>query len=160
MAIYASSHINKITEAIIGSAIEVHRHLGPGLFESAYQACTAYELRQRGLRLTSGRTLPLTYKRLEIDAAYVIDLWVEDLVVVELKCVRELAPVHEAQTITYVKLTGAPVGLLINFYVPRLVDGIRRVINAEHEVVNDLDPSQRHKLTNVQTVAVRSQRSG
>jgi GxxExxY protein len=156
MAIYARSHINKITEAIIGSAIEVHRHLGPGLFESAYHSCVVYELRQRGLRFTSRRTLPLTYKRLEIDAAYEIDLWVEDLIVVELKCVRELAPVHETQTLTYVKLTGAPVGLLINFYVPLLKDGIKRVINPEHEVIDDFDPTQRHKLAHAQTTAART----
>jgi len=103
MAIYARSHINRVTEAIIGSAIDVHRQLGPGLFESAYQSCMAYELKQRGISFRSAVTLPLTYKGMEIDAAYEIDLWVEDLVVVELKCVRELAPVHEIQTLTYVR---------------------------------------------------------
>lgn len=155
MAIYSRSHINRITEAIIGSAIDVHRHLGPGLFESAYQACVAYELRSRGVRLRTDVTLPLTYKGLEIDSAYEIDLWVEDLVVVELKCVREFAPVHEAQTLTYVKLTGAPIGLLFNFYASLLKDGIKRIINPEHEVINDVDPIQRHNLDRVRKDATR-----
>jgi GxxExxY protein len=155
MAVYSRSDINKVTQAIIGSAIEVHRHLGPGLFESAYQACVAYELRQRRLRFRTDVTLPLTYKTLEIDAAYEMDLWVEDLVVVELKCVREVAPVHETQTLTYVKLTGAPIGLLINFYVPLLKDGIKRIINPGHEVIDDFDPTQRHKLDQVVNRATR-----
>jgi len=153
MAIYARSHVNRVTDAIIGSAIEVHRHLGPGVFESTCHACVAYELKTRGLSVRSKLKLPLTYKGLKIEGAYEIDLVVENLVVVEFKCVRELAPVHSSQVITYVKLTGAPIGLLINFYVPLLKDGITRVINNEHEVIDDFDPTQRHKLKGALTTA-------
>ena len=138
MAQFPRSQINKITYAINGGAIEVHRRLGPGLFESTYQKCMEWELRDRGLSFSAGQPLPLEYKGLKIEQAYKVDLWVEGLVVVELKCVAELAPVHETQLLTYLKLTGAPIGLLINFNVPILKSGIQRLLNKDHELVEDI----------------------
>ena len=155
MAIYSRARINAVTDAIIGAAIEVHRRLGPGLLESAYQKCMAHELKSRGITFRPAVTVPLDYKGVEIDAAYEIDLWVEDLVVVELKCVKEFAPVHLAQTLTYMKLTGAPIGLLLNFHVPLMRDGIKRLLNPEHELVDDFDPTQSHKQHLMQPKATR-----
>ena len=107
-----------MSEAIIGAAIAVHRELGPGLLESVYEACLDYELRERGLRVERQRLQDLRYKRLTVDAAYRIDLVVEDgpaVVLVELKAVEKLLPIHEAQLITHLKLSGCRLGLLINF---------------------------------------------
>jgi len=121
--------LNEVTGEILSSAIEVHRVLGPGLFEPVYHPCVHYELGQRGLRFLSQQTIPIVYKSLRLPAAYRIDLIVEDLVVVEIKAVDALAPVHSTQLLTYLKLTGRPVGLLINFNVPKLMDGVKRLIN-------------------------------
>lgn len=119
----------ELTEAIIGAAIEVHRSLGPGLLESSYEQCLSHELKQRGLRVRNQVALPLVYKGLELECGFRLDLIVEDTVVVELKAVEALQPVHEAQLITYLKLSRMTVGLLINFCVPVLKDGIvRRVL--------------------------------
>ncbi|HEU5335840.1 MAG TPA: GxxExxY protein [Terriglobales bacterium] len=114
------------TEPVIGAAIEVHRQLGPGLLESTYEECLCHELYLRGFRFKRQLELPVTYKGLKLDCGYRIDLLVEDTVVVELKAVEQLLPVHEAQLLTYLHLTKKSVGLLINFYVPLLRDGIRR----------------------------------
>lgn len=122
----ADSHLNKITEAIIGAAIEVHRQLGPGLLESAYQECLCKELSLRGIPFERERPLQLEYKGLELECGYRLDILVANLVVIEIKSVETLAPVHEAQLITYLKLGGWKVGLLINFNVAVLKDGIRR----------------------------------
>ncbi len=117
------------TSPIIGAAIEVHRNLGPGLLESAYEECLCHELHLRGLDCKRQVPLPLLYKGLRLDCGYKIDLVVQDEVVVELKAVEKLLPVHEAQLLTYLKLTGKRVGLLINFNVPLLTQGIvRRVL--------------------------------
>lgn len=121
--------INRVTEQIIGAAIEVHSALGPGLLESAYEACLAHELTQRGLRVERQRPVPVVYKGVELDCGYRIDLLVEDAVVVELKAVEAFLPVHEAQVISYLKLSGHHVGLLINFNVVRLRDGLRRLVH-------------------------------
>jgi GxxExxY protein len=121
--------INALTEAIIGAAIEVHRHLGPGLLESAYLNCLSKELELRDLSFEKEKTLPVEYKGLNLDCAYRLDLIVEDQVVVELKTVETLLPIHQAQLLTYLKLTGCKIGLLINFNVPVLVKGIKRMIN-------------------------------
>jgi GxxExxY protein len=119
----------EITEAIIGGAIEVHRQLGPGLLESAYQACLCHELELRGIAFKDEVPVPLIYKGLSLDCGYRLDLLVADEVIVELKSVEQLLPVHEAQLLTYLRLTGKKVGLLINFNVPVLKDGIvRRVL--------------------------------
>lgn len=118
--------VNKLTEKIIGAAIEVHRHLGPGLLESAYEACLMYELEQLGLRVEQQKSLPIIYKEIQLEQGYRIDLLVEDAVVIELKAVDEVIPVHEAQILSYLKLSGCQVGLLLNFNVKLLKDGIRR----------------------------------
>jgi GxxExxY protein len=117
------------TASIIGAAIEVHRQLGPGLLESAYEQCLCHELRLRGLPFTWQGDLPVSYKGLKLDCGYKIDLIVADEVIVELKSVERILPVHEAQLLTYLKLSGKRVGLLINFNTPLLTQGIiRRVL--------------------------------
>ena len=118
----------ELTEKIIGAAIEVHNHWGPGLLESIYEKSLAHELELRGVSVERQVRLDLKYKDLILDDEFVLDLVVEGKVVVELKVVKELAPIHEAQLITYMKLTGCRVGLLINFNVLRLKDGIRRIV--------------------------------
>ncbi len=121
--------LNTITREIIGGAIDVHRALGPGLLESAYEACLAFELAERGLKVEQQKPLPVTYKEVRLDCGYRLDLLVEDAVIVELKAVSELAPIHKAQLLSYLKLSGCKVGLLINFNVKVLREGIRRLVN-------------------------------
>jgi len=120
---------NTLTSEIIAAAIEVHRHLGPGLLESAYEACLLYELHKRGLKAVSQVGLPGIYDEVRIDFGYRIDLLVEDSVILELKTVEKFIPLHEAQLISYLKLSGKKLGLLINFNVTRLKDGIIRRAN-------------------------------
>jgi GxxExxY protein len=115
-----------LTGEIIAAAIEVHRELGPGLLESAYQACLAHEFSLRGVPFEEQKPLPLNYKGVEVNCGYRLDFVVAGKVVVELKAVDAIAPVHEAQLLTYLKLTGCRVGLLINFNVPLLKAGITR----------------------------------
>jgi GxxExxY protein len=126
MATHNQSNLNVITGQIIGSAIEVHRHLGPGLLESAYETCLAYELTQCGLHVQRQKALPIVYKQINLEQGYRIDLLVENLVIVELKVVEALTTVHEAQLLSYLKFSGCPVGLLINFNVQILKDGVKR----------------------------------
>jgi GxxExxY protein len=120
---------NVLTEQIIGCAIEVHRHLGPGLLESVYEECLCYELSQIGLRFERQVHLPVTYKGIKLECGYKLDLVVEDSVVVELKSSGELTPVHQAQLLTYLKSSNRRVGLLINFNVQLLKSGLKRVVN-------------------------------
>jgi GxxExxY protein len=122
-------HINDVTGKVIGAAVEVHKALGPGLLESAYLACMDVELQERGLLVQVQQDLPLTYKQLVLDKAFRVDLIVDRCVVVEVKCVTLLTQVHVAQLLTYLKLTGCSAGLLINFHVPVIKQGIRRVLN-------------------------------
>jgi GxxExxY protein len=119
----------EITEAIIGAAIEVHRHLGPGLLESIYEAALAYELTQRGLSVERQKPVSVAYKELKFEEGLRLDLFIAGEVIVELKCVDAILPIHEAQLLSYLKLTGCKVGLLINFKVPILRNGIKRLIN-------------------------------
>lgn len=119
---------SKLTHRIIGAAIGVHRALGPGLLESAYEACLAFELAERGLRAVRQKELPVVYKGVTLDVGYRIDLMVEDAVVVELRVVDKLNSVHEAQLLSYLKLSDCRVGLLINFNVKLLKNGIRRFV--------------------------------
>ena len=107
----------------------MHRALGPGLLESAYEACLAFELKKRGLRIEQQKPLPLVYEQVKLECGYRIDLLVEGAVVIEVKSVDALAPIHEAQVLSYLKLSGCKVGLLINFNVPVLKNGMRRFIN-------------------------------
>jgi GxxExxY protein len=119
----------ELTDRIIGAAIEVHRTLGPGLLESAYQVCMEHESKLRNIPFERLVDLPLNYKGINLDAGYVIDLIYDKRVIVELKAVERVIPVHEAQLLTYMRLTGIHVGLLLNFNVPVLKDGIyRRVL--------------------------------
>ena len=121
--------LNKLTEAIIGAAIHVHRVLGPGLLESAYVACLTYELPKKGLAVEHERPVPLIYEEVKLECGYRIDLLVDRSVVVEVKSVDAPAPIHEAQTLSYLRLSGHKLALLINFNVTVLKDGIRRFIN-------------------------------
>ncbi len=119
----------ELTSKIIGAAIEVHKALGPGLLESAYQTCLARELTLRGIEFEKEKPLPVVYKGEQVECGYRLDFLVDGKVVVELKAVDGIHPVHEAQLLTYLKLTGCRVGLLINFNVSKLVDGVvRRVL--------------------------------
>jgi GxxExxY protein len=128
---------NKITEEIIGGAIEVHRHLGAGLLESAYEECLCYELSQRGLWFQRQLIAPVLYKGIKLDCGYRIDLLVEDAVIVEIKSVEALLPVFSAQLLTYLKIRQMRIGLLINFNVQTLTRGLKRIAN------NYQDPTQR-----------------
>ena len=125
--------INKITEIIIGCAIQVHKELGPGLLESTYMACLNYELTQAGLYTKQQVPLALTYKEIYMDIGYRLDILVENKVVIEVKSVEALADVHTAQVLTYLKLSNAELGLLINFNVAKLTSGIKRLIARKSE---------------------------
>lgn len=123
--------VNHITRKIVTAAMKVHTVLGPGLLESAYHACLLHELRKQGLRVASQVGLPVIYEGEKIDLGYRIDLLVESMVVVEIKCVEAINPVHQAQLLSYMRLSGRNVGLLINFHVAHLRDGIRRMVDGE-----------------------------
>ncbi|MCG7849637.1 MAG: GxxExxY protein [ANME-2 cluster archaeon] len=125
--------LNKISEEIIGAAMQVHTTLGPGLLESAYEACLKYELEKSGLKVLSQVGLPVIYDGIQIDIGYRLDLLVEDAVIVELKAVKELTPLHNAQLLSYLKLSELQLGLLINFNVVRLKSGIKRMVNNFNE---------------------------
>jgi len=120
--------INEITGQTITCAMKVHSVLGPGLLESAYQGCLAYELHRAGLKVDAQVTLPLVYENIKIDAGYRLDLRVADRVVVEVKSVERILPIHKAQLLSYLRLSGLHVGLLINFNVIHLTEGIKRMI--------------------------------
>jgi GxxExxY protein len=120
---------NEISEKIIGCSIEVHKSLGPGLLESAYQECLFYELLKAGLYVEKQKSLPLIYKEVKLDAGYRLDLIVESKVIVEIKSIEVLNDIHTAQVLTYLIVSGCKVGLLINFNVLRLVDGLKRLVN-------------------------------
>jgi GxxExxY protein len=120
--------INQITEKIIGCSIEVHKILGPGLLESAYEECLAFELQNAGLNVERQKPVPVVYKDIKLDCGYRIDLLVENLVIIELKSVDAFAPVHEAQVLTYMKFATKKIGLLINFNVTLLKNGIKRYV--------------------------------
>jgi GxxExxY protein len=121
--------LNDLTGSILAAAIEVHRILGPGLLESTYQSCLGYELSARNLRFVVQQPVAIVYKRLRVESAYRVDLVVEDKVAVEVKAVETYAPLQRSQLLTYVRLAGKQAGLLINFNVERLMDGVKRVIN-------------------------------
>ena len=122
--------LNNVTSGIIGAAIEVHRALGPGLLESAYEACLAYELIQREMKVEQQKPLPLIYRDVQLDCGYRTDLLVDDAVILEIKSVDSLAPIHQAQLLSYLKLSGCEVGLLINFNVKLLKQAIVRMVNS------------------------------
>jgi GxxExxY protein len=121
--------INDLTRKVIGAAIEVHKTLGPGLLESTYEECLCIELARKGIPYERQKELPIEYKDVKLDGGYRIDVLVADRLVLELKACESLQPIHEAQLLTYLKLSGIKVGLLINFNVPVLKEGIRRLAN-------------------------------
>lgn len=118
----------ELSDLIIGCAIQVHSALGPGLLESVYEACLSYELAKSGISVERQKTLPVKYKGALLDENYRLDLLVENRIIIELKCVEKILPIHEAQFFTYLKLSGRKTGLLINFYTKLLKDGIKRIV--------------------------------
>jgi GxxExxY protein len=125
-----TSAIDGVTGEVIRAAIEVHRRLGPGLLESTYEACLAFELTDRGLRAERQRPFPLFYRSIKLEPAYRVDLLVQESVIVEVKALEQLLPVHHAQLLSYLRLAALPVGLLINFNVTSPKRGIRRIVNS------------------------------
>ncbi len=122
-------HENQIADGVVDAAFQVHRFFGPGLLENAYEACLAHELVTMGFRVERQVALPLVYREVHLDVGYRLDLWVDRTVIIEVKAVQELHPVHTAQMITYLKLTGNRLGLIINFHSALLKNGMRRVVN-------------------------------
>jgi GxxExxY protein len=120
--------LNEITRAVIGAAITVHRELGPGLLESAYEACLAYQISDIGFTVERQKAVPLKYREVFLDCGYRVDLLVEEKVIIEVKAVEKLEKIHEAQLISYLTLTGCKVGLLMNFNVRVLKNGLRRIV--------------------------------
>ncbi|WP_174591150.1 GxxExxY protein [Methanocella conradii] len=120
-------HVNKITQSVLNAAYEVHTAIGPGLLESIYETCLAYELRNRGHLVEKQVSLPVIYKGIQMDAGLRMDLIVDNCIIIEIKAVDELLPIHEAQLLTYLKLTGYRIGLLMNFNSCHLKDGIKRI---------------------------------
>ena len=125
------SELNELSHRVIGLCIEVHRELGPGLLESAYEEALAYELTMAGYRFERQREMPLLYKGVKLDCGYRLDLVIEEKLIIELKAVNDLLPVHHAQLLTYLKLERRALGLLVNFNVPMLKNGVQRVVSGE-----------------------------
>ena len=131
-AVIPRPRVNQVSGLIVTAAMRVHSALGPGLLESAYEARLVHELRKQGLKVQQEVLLPVVYDGVTIDLGYRMDLLVEDSVVVELKCVEVINPIHQAQLLSYLKLSGKHVGLLINFHVAHLRDGIKRLVNGRN----------------------------
>jgi GxxExxY protein len=125
----SKEEIELVATQLVDSMLAVHRELGPGLLESTYQACLAYELRDRGVEVRCEVELPVKYKGLDIEAGYRIDMLVADCIVIENKSVQALVPIHEAQLLTYLMLSGCRLGFLVNWNVPLIKDGIKRMVN-------------------------------
>lgn len=125
----SEQELNTLSGRIIEAAIKVHRELGPGLLESAYEACLVYELRQMGLKAENQVPMPVQYGEVSLDVGYRLDVLVEDTIILELKSVAQIIPLHEAQLLSYLKLSGRRLGLLINFNVVLLKDGLKRMVN-------------------------------
>ncbi len=123
--------LNELSGKIIGLCIEIHRELGPGLLESAYEECLAYELTNAGLEFERQKPLPVSYKKVKLDCGYRLDFVVQNMIIVELKAIEELRPIHEAQLLTYLKLDRKALGLLINFNVPALKLGVKRLVRGD-----------------------------
>jgi GxxExxY protein len=137
----AMTALNELTSPLIGAAIEVHRRLGPGLLESVYFECLLIELARTGLQIETQRRVPVVYRGIPLRTSFRIDLLVEQQVILEVKAIDRILPVHQAQLLTYLKLTGCPAGLLLNFNVPALKDGIKRVLNLRKEAGRAAGPS-------------------
>ena len=139
-----NDRLDEISRRIIGAAIEVHRHLGPGLLESAYPSCLAFELKQLGPKAEEQKPLPVVYKQVKLDCGYRLDMVVEDEIIVEIKAIEKLLPIHDAQLLSYLRLAKKRVGLLMNFHVPVLKNGLKRI-------VNEFPDSERAKIQAPQT---------
>jgi len=124
-----NQRLDQISHGIIGAAIEVHRHLGPGMLESAYEACLVFEIKKLGMKVEEQKPTPVVYKEVKLDCGYRLDLVVEDEIIVEIKAIEKLLPIHDAQLLSYLRLTRKKVGLLMNFHVPVLKDGLKRIVN-------------------------------
>jgi GxxExxY protein len=124
-----SESYNQVTQAIIGAAIQVHKSIGPGLLESAYEACLAYELGEIGLTVERQKPLPLVYKNIKLDCGNRVDILIEEKIIVEVKAIDQVLPVHLAQMLSYLRISGCKVGLLINFNEKLLKHGIHRIVN-------------------------------
>ncbi len=124
-----NDRLDQISRRVIGAAIEVHRHLGPGLLESAYQVCPVFELRSAGLAVEEQKALPVVYKSVRLDCGYKLDLLVEEEIIVEIKAIEKLLPIHDAQLLSYLRMSNERLVLLMNFHVPVLKDGLKRVVN-------------------------------
>jgi GxxExxY protein len=129
MADIKNKSVNKLSSEIIGAAIEVHKTLGPGLLESAYEECICHEMNLRSLLFERQKPLPVVYKRKKLDCGYRLDIVVENAIILELKSCEKIEPIHKAQLLTYLKLSGLNLGLLLNFNVPVMRDGIVRIVN-------------------------------
>ncbi len=147
--------VNQITSRIIGAAVEVHRVLGPGLLESAYEECLCRELALQNLPFQRQLMLPVEYKGMHLDCGYRLDILACNLVVVELKSVESLMPVHEAQLLTYLKLGGWNVGLLINFNVPMLKNGLRRIVHGLKEDMKSPTPASKRYRSSASSASLR-----
>ena len=130
---HSTESLNALTETIIGRAIEIHRSVGPGLLEAPYVACLAYELHTAGVRYELQKPIPLLYHGVAVDCAYRADLVVEDEIIVEVKALQTVAPIHKQQLYTYLRLSNRPLGLLLNFGAATMKAGITRVVNGLHE---------------------------
>ena len=139
-----------ITGQIIGAAIKVHRKLGPGVLESAYEACLAYELEKLGFHVNRQKAVPLIYEKVKLECGFRADLVIDGRVVVEIKCKEALHPVDQAQLLSHLRLLDLHVGLLINFHVVQLKDGIKRIVNNYHELPDDSD-GQACRLTSMKS---------
>lgn len=129
LPVFSGMHVNSVSGALVAAAFKVHSALGPGLLESVYRACLACQLRKDGPGVETERILPVVYDGVRLDVGHRIDMLVEDVVVVEVKAVSRVVPLHEAQLLSCLKLSGRHVGLILNFHVPLLRDGIRRMVN-------------------------------
>ncbi len=137
--------LNRTTEAVVGAAIDVHRALGPGLLEAAYEAALEYELRDKGRRVERQKGLPVVYRGVELDCGYRVDLLVEGNVVVEVKAVEAISPIHTAQVLSYLKMSGCRVGLPLNFNVRLMKDGVHRVVDRFPDGVANRAPDSPRK---------------
>ena len=150
-------HIDALSNQVIGAAMRVHSRLGPGVLESSYEECLKYELRKRGFAVESQIGLPLVYDEVRLELGYRLDLLVENEIVIEIKAQKSLLPVHEAQLLSHLRLSGKRVGLLINFHVKRLKDGIKRIVD-DFPKRRICDQSKRligHRVSAVLSVALR-----
>lgn len=150
-----ANDLNRLTQTIIGAAIQVHKSLGPGLLESAYRVCLAAELQCQGLRIEQEKAIPVVYRGVRLECGYRLDLLVEDIVIVEVKALEQVLPVHRAQLLSYLKLVGCPIGLLVNFHVASLTRGVHRIVNRFPDQTESFDSLSLRPLRSSATSALK-----